>query len=394
PPRKTRRPPPSSPPPLVGERLRGSLFGLWLGERMGASMRGLCFPLPEFPSLYIKPKAVGPPLRYPREYGLPLGFACSVAHCLFEKREFLLGELLLAFRRYATLLYQTGVLPPPTSTLEEAPSPTEYTSTEENTPPPPSLESGLAWALEQFPRFHCTEAFLTFSAHAPPPPPPISDTVLLLALPLACFLYAHTPQRIAAVAQTALAMHTGPLGALASVALAALTSESILSKQPCAPMADLLEAMHRDLSQTAFNLLQMGVGPASSVQQAQTFLLEDIAFAQKHNPNLYGPALNLRQHAGHLRLSFRLALWELFHAPESTPGNAVEDVIRRGGSPTTQGALVASLCGARWGKTCLPQPTGLEFSPPPASPPPPPAFRNASFLEALAEAMVANLNKI
>jgi len=233
---------------------------------------------------------------------------------------------------------------------------------------------------------------LEYAARSPLPHGPVVDAVLLRSLPLACFFYADTPKRIAAVMETALAAQGGALGALGSVALAALLAESILSPQPHAPLKALLEAMQRDMAQAAPALLQMGLGPAASIHQALASLHEDINHAQKDSPNLYGPALNLRQHAGYLRVSFRLALWELFHAPEEAPGSVVEDVIRRGGSPSSQGALVACLCGARWGKACLPRPGEGAFSPSSPSPPPSsPVFQNASFLETLGEALVAKL---
>lgn len=356
PPRRQRALAPSPPP--VAERLHGALLGLWLGNVMGMAMAGRSFPLlPAFPKLYEKPPAVGPPKPHPRGHGPALGFAACGAGCLLQAKQFQLGTLFKAYGQYAAFLQkhpQASQLPP---------------------------EAALARALEAFPRFFSAEAFLQHSVRAPVASP-VMDGVLLRSLPAACFFYADSVARVQAVTEEAAASQTGALGAMACVALAALVSEAVLSPGEGAPLAKLLEAMHRDMAQAAPRLADMGLRPAA-VQQALALLEEDMAFAPKECPNLYSPALNLRQHGGQLRPTFRLALWALWHAPSSNPGCVIEDVVRRGGSPASQGALLAALCGARWGKGCLPNP-GLEPLAPLVAKPPPPCG-DASLLVALAQ---------
>jgi len=373
----------TSPPPPVAERIRGALLGLWLGDVLGFAMQGRNFPnVPEFPALFSKPPESAPARPPSRAHSLSLGFASCAAHCFLNGRQFHLGNLLNAYRRHAAFLQNAGKL--------------AASSPPEETPPgkEPSIEPALAWTLEHFPRFHSPHAFLECHVRNPAPSP-ILDGVLLRALPAACFFYAQPSERMQAVTEEALATQTGPLGALASVAWAAAVSQCILSPDTYASNAKLLEVMQRDVADVAPTLIPMGINPAS-IQQALSLLKEDMECAQKTTPNLYGPTLNLRQHGGQLRLSFRLALWELLHAPEAEAASAaarlVEDVIRRGGSPASQGALVASLCGARWGKACLPNP-GLE----PFAPLPPQAWQpsspgDASFLKTLAETMASKLS--
>ena len=393
PPRRQRRT--AAPPPPVAERLRGALLGLWLGDLMGHAMRGRNFPhLPEFPALYAKPQETGPPRAHPRDNSLALGFAACVAHCLLQERQFQVGSLLKTYRRHAAFLQNAGKLAP-LSPPETAPTPTPPPPSPplENEPPLPSLEPALAKTLETFPLFHSPQGFLEVHLRNAVAPP-VFDGVLLRSVPVACFFYADAPARIGSVMEEALATQTGPLGALASVALAALLSESILSPQAYAPTLGLLEAIQRDMAQAAPALMHRGLSPAV-IQQALAQVNAEVEYAQRSSPNLYAPALNFRLHAGQLRLSFRLALWELFHAPEPSasdgPGRAIEDVVCRGGSPASQGALTAALCGARWGRGCLPNP-GLE----PLLPLPPRgaplSCGDASFLGSLAEALVATLN--
>jgi len=364
----------------VAERLQGALLGLWLGDLLGSALAGKTFPpVPEFPTLYTKPQALGPPRPYSREPSLALGFAACAAYAFLNSRQFHLGNLLGAYRQHAAFLLYAGKLAPLSPPEEEGPA-------------LPSLEPALARALEAFPRFHSPEAFLEQSLRGPATSP-VLDGVLLRSVPAACFFYEDSLARVQAVAKEALATQTGPLGALAGIALAALVAQCILSAHAYAPAAELLEAMQRDMAQAAPLLAHMGLNPAA-IGQALSLLDEDMAYAQKDSPNLYAPALNLRLHAGQLRVSFRLALWELFHAPEASAGGGpaciIEDAVHRGGSPPTQGALVAALCGARWGKGCLPAPPGL--SPPSPLPPKPPqrhSCGDASFLVALGEAVVA-----
>ena len=387
------KPRPNTYTPPVAERIRGALFGLCLGDSMGMAMVGRHFQLPEFPVLYAPPEEALPPPPLPLKNSFALAFAACAAYCLLNTRQFHLGSLLNAYRRHAALLQNMGKLAPlaPYAPHARPLLPEEMAPPQGSAAPPPlSLEPGLAWALTHFLRLHSPSALLKQSVRTPPPPP-VLDSVLLRSLPLACFFYANTPTRIRAVTEEALATRTGPLGALAAVAFSSLVAHSILSPKPHAAREELLEAMHRDMADAAPALAHIGIHPVSSIHEALSQLREDFLLAQEETPGLYGPMLSLRKHGGQLRVSFRLALWELFRA-EVSPGGAagaVEDVIRRGGSPASQGALLAALCGARWGRESLPSPTPLGVAGLPPKKPNSPG--DVSFLKALAEAMASNL---
>jgi hypothetical protein len=361
---------------------------------MGCAVAGKYFPVSMFPTLFGKTQDLPPPRRHPREHSLALGFACCNAYSLFHARQFHLPSLLQAYKRHASLLIHAGKLAPFSSSAENNASfhPPHNAPPQENTeePPLPSLEPAFAWTLKHFSHVHSTYAFLEQNVRLPAPLP-VLDGVLVRSLPPACFFYADAPARLEAIAEEALVTRTGALGALAAVALAALVANAISSPHAVAPAADLLGAMQRDMADVAPVLAKKGLRPAA-VLEALSTINEEITCAQKDDPGLYAPAPNLHLHAGQLRTTFRLVLWELLHAPEPSdsegPERAIQDVIRRGGSPASQGALVTALCGARWGKNLLPNP-GLEpFAPlPPPFPPLPPHLQlvGPSWLEALAK---------
>jgi ADP-ribosylglycohydrolase len=63
--------------------------------------------------------------------------------------------------------------------------------------------------------------------------------------------------------------------------------------------------------------------------------------------------LHLHRHQGFVRVAFRLAFWQLVHAPDFAAG--VIDVANRGGDADTNAAIVGALLGARDGLATLPR---------------------------------------
>jgi len=89
------------------------------------------------------------------------------------------------------------------------------------------------------------------------------------------------------------------------------------------------------------------------VKAAADFLREDFAFAQKDDPELYGPELHLFTKASFVRTSYRLAMWELFHAPSFEAG--LVDVVNRGGAASLNAAITGGLLGAVFGEGAIPE---------------------------------------
>jgi ADP-ribosyl-[dinitrogen reductase] hydrolase len=71
---------------------------------------------------------------------------------------------------------------------------------------------------------------------------------------------------------------------------------------------------------------------------------EDLRLAASDDPQLYGGAVDLQKHQGFVRVAFRLAFWELLHAP--TFEAAVRDAANRGGDADTNAAVVGGLFGS------------------------------------------------
>jgi ADP-ribosylglycohydrolase len=78
----------------------------------------------------------------------------------------------------------------------------------------------------------------------------------------------------------------------------------------------------------------------------------DLMAATAKDPGLYAPKLHLHRHQGFVRVAFRLAFWELFHAP--TFEAALIDVVNRGGDADTNGAITGALLGSFYGESAIP----------------------------------------
>src|SRR6185312_17217461 len=80
-------------------------------------------------------------------------------------------------------------------------------------------------------------------------------------------------------------------------------------------------------------------------------LAADLAAARRDDPDLYGD-LHLHGSAGFVRVAFRLAYWELWHAPSFE--GALVDVVNRGGDADTNAAITGALLGACYGEGAIP----------------------------------------
>jgi len=88
------------------------------------------------------------------------------------------------------------------------------------------------------------------------------------------------------------------------------------------------------------------------VTSAKSLLMADLDAAQQADPMLYGPELHLHRQYGHVRIAFRLAFWELLHAPSFEAG--LVDVVNRGGDADAHGAITGALLGAFHGEEAIP----------------------------------------
>lgn len=81
-------------------------------------------------------------------------------------------------------------------------------------------------------------------------------------------------------------------------------------------------------------------------------LIDDLEHARRDDPDLLSDEVHLHEHQGFVRVAFRLAFWELLHAPSVEA--ALIDVINRGGDADTNGAIAGALLGAVHGERAIP----------------------------------------
>ena len=93
------------------------------------------------------------------------------------------------------------------------------------------------------------------------------------------------------------------------------------------------------------------------VHEMLASVAQDLRFAAADDPRLEGISsgggLDILAQAGFVRVAFRLAFWELLHAPSFEA--ALIDVVNRGGDADTNGAITGALLGAHFGEEAIPQ---------------------------------------
>lgn len=114
----------------------------------------------------------------------------------------------------------------------------------------------------------------------------------------------------------------------------------------------LLAATRTALTRAADALAQRHPDCVREVQEAAQALGDDLTFAQRDDPELYGPDLHMLAKEGFVRVAFRLSYWELLHVPSFEA--ALIDVVNRGGDSDTNGAICGALLGAVHGEQAIP----------------------------------------
>ncbi|WP_043711621.1 ADP-ribosylglycohydrolase family protein [Corallococcus macrosporus] len=116
---------------------------------------------------------------------------------------------------------------------------------------------------------------------------------------------------------------------------------------------DLITAAESGLLLAGAALGRSASDYVQEVSFAASLLREDLALAQQEDPMLYGPELHLHRPAHAVRVAFRLAFWELLHAPSAEA--ALLDVVHRGGDTEAHAAITGALVGAFHGEQALPE---------------------------------------
>lgn len=119
-----------------------------------------------------------------------------------------------------------------------------------------------------------------------------------------------------------------------------------------APVDALFTTARSTVVDAARALLKQTPRYAREIQMAKAALLNDLDAARRDDPSLYGPELHLLDRGGFVRVAFRLAFWELAHAPSYEA--ALLDVVNRGGDADANATITGALLGAHHGAEAIP----------------------------------------
>lgn len=305
-------------------RAKGALLGLAVGEALGLPMESRNVPSAPFPQLNEGPvdelKRGG---RFEKRAG-QVGWCSEMAFCVSEVlrtlRRYDVFEVAKAYARWA-----------PTS--EEVPEPTKLALEQVSEGKSPEYTGRRVW-IEGQQRVR-------------------DNGVLGRSVPVGVFFARRQDLRVTASLDDACISHFDPLCQLAAATLNGVIAAAIATPKERLETPDVLKVAEAELSLAALTLGRRESDWVSIVKDAADWLREDIRCAQDDDPMLYGPELHLFFPVPTLvRTSFRLAFWELFHAPSFEAG--LIDTVNRGGDADTHGAVVGALLGAVYGDAAIP----------------------------------------
>lgn len=320
------RQPRSKGPPRASEetiqgRVRGALLGLSVGEALGAPLEGRQLPAAHFPQLndgpFVDLRAGGP-------WGLKAGqvswgseLACCLSTVLRERYE--AKEAAKVYARWLGDAIHA----------------------------PESIKLALELFLEgRGPHTVGLRRWLESGQR-------LSDSAALArTAPIGVYLARHRDERIGLSLEDTALTHFAPVCRLASVMVNAALAAAVTSPKERAEKAELVKAMEADLSVAAATLARLKPEWVSQVKEATAWLKDDLAAAQAPDPQLFGPDHFLFRSPTSVRVTLRLALWELFHAPTFEAG--VVDAANRGGEAPVNALVTGALLGAVHGEHALP----------------------------------------
>lgn len=186
---------------------------------------------------------------------------------------------------------------------------------------------------------------------------------LMRTSPLGVWL-AGLPQRdICNVSRDESALtHADPLCMMACAAFNCAIAHAITYPNPSP--ASMVVAASYGLTESRHDMMRHNTGKGHGyimydpevIRTAAAALDLDLHCAMDDDPALYGGglagALNMHSSQGFVRVAFRLAFWELMHAPTFEAG--LIDCVDRGGDADTNGAIAGALLGAYFGRDNIP----------------------------------------
>ncbi|MBS1151386.1 MAG: hypothetical protein H6Q89_3084 [Myxococcaceae bacterium] len=323
PPRKKRGPPEAS-PEEIATRARGALLGLAVGDALGTTYEGKRLPAEMFPKLNDGPHTE---LRGNGPWAVKRGQVTEdtqQAVCLaISLRNLRRYDVLETAKEYARWVEHAFDCPAPTRAALEL------------------VKEG------KHPEFTGKRVWLDAGQKAR------DNGSLMRCPPIGVFLIWDQAARITATLEDAQISHFSPQCQLAGVIVNAVIAAAITCPKEKLEKVDALKAIEAELSIGAAQLGRQHSDWVLQVKDASDWLREDIKASQDDDPMLYGPELHLHLYENWVRVTLRLVLWELWHAP--TLEAALIDVINRGGDADTNAAVTGALFGAIHGAAAIPE---------------------------------------
>ncbi len=304
------------------DRARGVLLGLAVGDALGTTLEFTRPRAPRFPELAAGPHldlvGGGPFNLKPGQITDDTQMACALATSLVKLGRFSQSDLARRYVAWRGAAFDVGK----------------------------QIGAALAAiAAGAAPETAGRAVWLASGRHA------AGNGSLMRTAPIAVFFANdEAARRQAALADSAIT-HADPRCQLACTAFDAALAAALTRSSQSLP-AVMLEAAVAEISRTAEALLEHWPEEHAAVEEDCASLREDLAAACRADPELYGPELHLHQMQGFVRVAFRLAFWELMHAPGFEAG--VIDVVNRGGDADTNGAIAGALLGAAHGAAAIP----------------------------------------
>lgn len=326
-----RMPPPRRPaapqgpqiPPTA--RARGALLGLAVGDAFGAPLRSRPFMAPSFPTLadgpYLQLSGGGPLELHRGQVTDETQLAACLAWSLRTLHRYDAADAMQRYRAWSPHAVEVSD-PLVKEVLEEI------------------EESGHS-ALTSGRRVWIRSGRRLAGSGS-----------LARTAPLGVFFAGDDQARMEASFEDSALTHFDPRCQLACAAFNAALARAMAGGDVKPP--ELLTAALSGLSVASAALGRLQGDYVQEVTEANALLREDLALAQRDDPELYGPQVHMHRHANLVRVPFRLAFWELLHAP--TFEAALVDVVNRGGDTDTNAAITGALLGAAHGETAIPQP--------------------------------------
>jgi ADP-ribosylglycohydrolase len=324
---------------LSVEHARGCLLGLAVGDALGTSLAFEPIDAPRFPALATGPHREvtggGPFGLRPGQVTDDTQMAICIADSLLARRALDVADLRARYVAWMGTAFDIGNQTSATLRAEAA-----------------SPEEALGASRGHWVRLQRS---------------PAGNGSLMRTAPLAVAFHADRERLIDAALTESAITHFDPRCRLACAAFDA--SLALAMTGPTRPAAMVDEA-RRAIAIGRERLFAGSVDDdAEPIRAAAVALNDDLAQAEKDDPDLYGE-IHIGRTQGFVRVAFRLAYWELLHA--SSYEEALVDVVNRGGDADTNGAITGALLGAyrgeaaipaRWRETVLAAPGQEAYSP-------------------------------